>query len=135
MSLIETCIAILIVAVLTTMAIPSLLQSRDNYLLQSAAADVATQMHQARVRAISRNTDCRLRVTTSVSYAVECQEPVWAVVQSVVLPKGFTISANARPEFHRLGNVAPAATVTLTNSAGRSRKVVVNTAGRIRLEN
>jgi type II secretory pathway pseudopilin PulG len=134
MSLIETCIAVVLVATLTTMAIPSLLQSRDDYLLKSAAADVATQMHQARVRAISRNTDCRLRVTTPVTYAVECQEPVWAVMQSVVLARGFTISATARPEFHRLGNVAPAATLTVKNRAGRARKVVVNTAGRIRIE-
>jgi Tfp pilus assembly protein FimT len=135
MSLIETCIAVLIGATLTIMAIPSLLQSREDYLLRSAAADVATQMHLARVRAISRNIDCRLHVTAPVGYAVECQEPVWAVMQSVVLPRGLTISANARPEFHRLGNVAPAATLTLANRAGHTRKVVVNTAGRIRIEN
>ena len=133
MSLIEICMSVAIIAIVTMIAVPALNQSRDDYALKSVAADVATRLHTARIRAISRNVDCRLRVTSTVTYAVECQDPAWVLVESVVLPRDFTISANARPEFHRLGNVAPTATVTVTTKAGRVKQIVVNNGGRIRI--
>jgi type II secretory pathway pseudopilin PulG len=138
MTLIETCMSVVIVSTVTAVAVPSLIQTRDDYLLKSAAMDVATRMHSARIRAISRNIDCRLRVTSEVTYVVECQSPpspLWLIAEPVVLPRGFTISANARPEFHRLGNVAPTATLTVMNRAGRIKKIVVNNGGRIRIDN
>src|SRR4051812_23191386 len=98
MSLIESCISVAIISTVTLVAVPGLLQTRDDYALKSAAGDVATRMHSARIRAISRNVDCRFRVTSPVSYLIECQEPVWVLAESVVLPKGLTVSANARPE-------------------------------------
>ena len=133
MSLIESCVSAVIVSIVTVIALPPLVKSLDAYVLKSVAADVATRLHTARIRAISRNTDCRLRTTSPVSYAVECQDPVWTLVESIVLPLGFTVSANARPEFHRLGNVAPTATITVSNKDGRVKTVVVNTGGRIRI--
>src|SRR5262245_26088577 len=103
MSLIETCVSVAVISTVTLISVPALNQTRDDYVLKSAAADVATRMHAARIRAISRNIDCRLRITSTVSYVVECQDPAWMLVESVTVPNGFTISANARPEFHRLG--------------------------------
>jgi Tfp pilus assembly protein FimT len=134
MSLIESCLSVAMISVVTVMAVPALQQSRQDYELTSAARDVASKLQFARIRAVSRNIDCRLRVTSSVSYAVECQDPVWALASAVVLPRGMTIAANARPEFHRLGNVAPTATITLTNAANRQKKVIVNNGGRIRVQ-
>src|SRR5262249_13497796 len=126
MSLIEACISVALISLVTMIAVPALNQTRDDYVLKSVAADVATRLHTARIRATSRNVDCRLRVTSTATYAVECQDPAWVLVESAVLPRDFAISANARPEFHRLGNVAPTATVTVTNKAGRVKKIVVN---------
>ena len=136
MSLIESCVSVAIISTVTMIAVPALLQTRDDYVLKSTASDVATKMHAARIRAISRNIDCRLRVTSAVTYAVECQDPApaWVLVESVVVPRGLTIGANARPEFHRLGNVAPTATITLSNASGRQKKVIVNNGGRIRID-
>jgi Tfp pilus assembly protein FimT len=134
MSLIETCVSVAILSTVTVIAIPGLFQTREDYVLKTTAGDVASRMHAARIRAISRNIDCRFRVTSTVSYLIECQDPVWGLVESVVLPRGLTVAANARPEFHRLGNVSPTATVTLSNSAGRQRRVVVNNGGRIRID-
>jgi Type II transport protein GspH len=134
MSLVESCVSIGIISVITVASIPGLLQTREDYLLRSAAGDVATRMHSARIRAISRNVDCRLRVTSPVTYVVECQDPAWLLVESIVLPSGLTITANARPEFHRLGNVSPTATITLSSGAGRQKRVVVNNGGRIRID-
>jgi Tfp pilus assembly protein FimT len=134
MSLVETCISVAVISVVTIVAIPSLLQSREDYVVQSAAHDVASKMHTARIRAISRNIDCRLRVISSATYAIECLDPVWAVTETIVLPKGMTIVQNTPPEFHRLGNVVPTATITVSNAKGRQKKVIVNNGGRIRIQ-
>lgn len=134
MSLIETCVSVAIISTVTMMAVPSLIQTRDDYVLKSVANDVASKMHLARIRAVSRNVDCRLRVTSTATYAIECQDPGWVVIDSAVLPRGFALSANARPEFHRLGNVSPTGTVTVSNANGRSKKIIVNNGGRIRID-
>ena len=65
---------------------------------------------------------------------IECQSAVWETIDTIALPRGITISANARPEFHRRGNVAPAGTVTVWDSDGHSVRVIVNINGRIRLQ-
>jgi hypothetical protein len=134
MTLIESCLSAGIIATVTLLAVPSFVQTRNEYLLNAAAHDVAAKLYAARVRAIARNVDCRFRVTSAVTYAVECEDPVWAVTDTVVLPRGLTVDANARPEFHRLGNVSPTATITVSGPKGRQRKVIVNNGGRVRFE-
>jgi hypothetical protein len=110
------------------------METRDHYVLTSAARDVATKMHSTRIRAISQSHDCRLRVTSTVTYAIDCQDPTWILAEAIVMPHGITVAANARPDFHPLGNVSPTATFTLTNRKGHQRKVVVNNGGRIRIQ-
>src|SRR5262245_9726163 len=134
MSLLESCVSVAVISAVTMIAIPRLMESRDDYLLTSAARDVATKMHSARIRAISQSRDCRLRVTSTVTYAIECQDPAWILAEAVVMPQVILVSANARPEFHPLGNVSPTATFTLTNRKGHQRKVVVNNGGRVRIQ-
>jgi len=134
MSLIESCVSAAIVVSLAAIAVPSVLRSLDDYLLQSAAHDVASKVQSARIQAISRNVDCRIRVTSNASYTIDCRDPMWTVMDSVTLPPGMTISATTRPEFHRLGNVVPSATLTVTNRKGRQKRIVVNNEGRIRID-
>jgi Tfp pilus assembly protein FimT len=134
MSLTETCLGLAIAASAMIVATPSLLRAREEYVLRSAAHDVATKMYAAKVAAITRNRDCRLRVTSNVAYVVECQGAIWETIETVALPRGITISANAKPEFHRRGNVAPAGTLTVWDSAGKSVRVVVNINGRVRIQ-
>ena len=134
MSLLECCVSVAVISTVTLIAVPRLMETRDDYLLTSAARDVATKMHSARIRAISQSRDCRLRATSTVTYVIECQDPAWTLAEAVVMPQGITVAANARPEFHPLGNVSPTATFSLTNRKGHQRKVVVNNGGRIRIQ-
>jgi Tfp pilus assembly protein FimT len=134
MSFIESCLALALILSMTVVAVPALHRTHDDYVLNAMAYDVATRLHGARIRAISRNFDCRLRVTSTISYVMECQSPVWITAETVDLPVGYSIAANARPEFHHLGNAAPAGTITLRNAAGRAKSIIVNTAGRIRIQ-
>jgi Tfp pilus assembly protein FimT len=134
MTLTETCIAVTILLTSTAIALPSLLQARETYELQSAARMVESRMQSARIQAVTRNRDCRINLTSPSTYVVECQGSTWETIETVSLPRGITASASARPEFHERGNVAPTATITVWNSKGRSLRVIVNVNGRVRIQ-
>jgi Tfp pilus assembly protein FimT len=134
MSLSESCLAVAIISTITIMAVPSFIEVRETYAVNAAARHVAGRMHATRIRAISQNRDCRVRVTSSMSYLIECENSTWTPVEYNETPNGIRISANAVPEFHRRGNVSPMATITVSNGRGRQRSVIVNNAGRIRVQ-
>jgi Tfp pilus assembly protein FimT len=134
MSLLESCTALAIISSCVIFAAPSLLRAREDYQLNVVARQVAGRMLRARIIAISRNRDCRIRVTSATSYAIECQDPGWQAHETIQLPTGFSISASASPQFHMRGNVAPAATLTVRGARSKTRRVVVNITGRVRVE-
>lgn len=134
MSFLESCLAVAIIAVVTMIAVPKLIRARENYELAATARQVASRMQSARIKAVSGNRDCRLRVTTVASYTVECKETVWIMEDNIVLPRGLKLTANASPVFHKRGTVSPAATITVSDSHSRSRRVVVNITGRVRVD-
>ena len=134
MTLLESCIAVTIVSVTALVALPSLVRARESYELDSTARQVAGNMQSARIKAITRNRDCRVRVTSAATYAIECEDPSWKPDTTVVLPRGFRITANASPEFHRRGNASPTGTITVWSNSGRTKRVIVNITGRIRVE-
>jgi len=134
MSLTESLIAAAVISTSMAIALPSLSRATAIYKLQSAAHETASRMQSARISAIARNRDCRMAVTSAVSYVIECQEASWRVIDRINVPDGVTVEANARPEFHRRGNVSPTATFTLRNKNGGVRRVVVNVNGRVRIQ-
>ena len=134
MTLFESIAAIAIISTVVVFAAPSLTRARENHQLEAVARQVAGKMHWTRIKAISRNRDCRIRVDTPLTYLIECQYPEWRTDESVTLPRGFRITATASPEFHIRGNVAPTATLTIWNIRSKSKRVVVNITGRVRVE-
>jgi Tfp pilus assembly protein FimT len=134
MSLSESCLAVAIFVTIAMIAVPPLMDIREDYLVSAAARQIAGRMHAARIRAVSENRDCRLRVTSPATYSIECEHTGWIPLEYGTTPKGIRITANAVPEFHRRGNVSPMATLTLSNARGRQRSVIVNIAGRIRVQ-
>jgi hypothetical protein len=134
MSLLETCTGIAIVSAVVFFAAPSLIRVRDNYQLDQTTRQVAGQLQWTRIKAISRDQDCRFRVISTTSYVIECKGPVWLGDEAVTLPWGFQITATATPQFHKHGNAAPAATITIWDRHFNSKSVVVNITGRVRVE-
>jgi Tfp pilus assembly protein FimT len=134
MSLTESCIAAMVAATSLAVTLPALNRTMDIYKLQSAAHSVATAMQSARIAAINRSRDCRVSVTSATTYGIECDEGSWRRIQEFTMPRRITIEANARPEFHRRGNVSPTATLTLRNPSGAVRRVIVNVNGRVRIQ-
>ena len=134
MSLLESCISVAIILAIGFFAAPSIMKARDNYQLDLVTRQVAGNTQGTRVKAISRSRDCRIRLVSTASYAVECQDPVWVADETVALPLGFQISANATPQFHKRGNAAPAATLTISDKHSHSKQVVINITGRVRVQ-
>jgi Tfp pilus assembly protein FimT len=134
MTLLESLITVAIISITTVVAVPSLIRARESYELDSAARQVAGNLQSARVKAISRNRDYRVRVISSVTYAIEREDPTWKLDETLLLPRAFRITANAVPQFHRRGNASPTATIIVWSPSGRSKKIIVNITGRIRIE-
>jgi Tfp pilus assembly protein FimT len=134
MTLLESCIAVVIISVTTVVAIPSLLRARESYELESIARQVAGNLQSARVKALSRNRDYRVRVTSQATYAIEREDPPWKIDEALLVSSGFHVTANASPQFHRRGNVSPAATFIVWSPSGRSKQIIVNITGRIRIQ-
>jgi hypothetical protein len=134
MSLLESCASIAIVSTVVIFAAPSLIKAREDYQLDAVARQAAGKMQWTRIKAIGRNRDCRIRVNSQTSYIIECEDPDWITEETVVLPSGFRITATASPEFHARGNVAPTATLIVWDSHAKTKRVIVNITGRVRVE-
>ena len=134
MSLFESCATIAIISTVVVLTAPSLIRARENYQLESVARQVAGKMQWTRIKAISRNNDCRIRLSAQTAYVIECQNPDWLVEETIALPRSFRLTATATPEFHSRGNVAPAATFIVWDIHSKTRRVVVNITGRVRVE-
>src|SRR5215475_8289136 len=134
MSLLESCICVAIILAIGFFGAPSIMKAHDNYQLDLVTRQVAGNTQWTRVKAISRSRDCRIRVISSTTYAMECLDPVWVADETVALPQGFQISANATPQFHRRGNVVPAATLTILYKQSHLKQVVINITGRVRVQ-
>ena len=134
MSLLESCTAIAIISSITIFGVPSLIKARENYQLDAVARQVAGKMQLTRIKAISMNRDCRIRAISQTSYAIECQYPQWRIEETIDLPRGFRMTATASPEFHARGNVAPTGTLTVWNIHLKTKRIVVNITGRVRVD-
>ena len=133
-TLFEVWLMLGLILVLASIAIPPLHRAARMLRLRAAAHIVRSELHEARILAIVRNQDCRVRVTSPNSYLVEYQAASWDPVFLHELPPGFLISSNNSPEFHPLGNVGPMATIRVWNEHGDQNRLIVSRSGRIRME-
>jgi prepilin-type N-terminal cleavage/methylation domain-containing protein len=133
-SLLEVSLVIAIIGILSVLAVPPLLEFEQSLAIHAAAGIVRSELHRARIQSVMRNIDCRVRVTSEVTFLTECQTPTWIPVAFHTMPEGFTISANNSPEFHPHGHVGPMATISVWNRDGERAKIIVSRSGRVRTE-
>jgi Tfp pilus assembly protein FimT len=113
-------------------ALPSLSRTQQIYKLSGAANAVRTQLSHARIQAISRNIDHRIRVVDSTSYVLERRSGgSWSVIQTYTMAAGFTVGASGTAEFHPRGTANSTATFTVTNKDLEIRQVAVAASGYI----
>lgn len=132
-TLFESLIAVLLIGIASLTAIPPILEATENLRFGLFTSHVRSELHRVRILSISRNEDCRLRVTSRTSYVIECQSPDWTTLESRIVPLGIQVSANNAPEFHPLGNVGPMATIRIWLD-DQQKRVVVSRSGRVRTE-
>ncbi|MFQ5519904.1 MAG: GspH/FimT family pseudopilin [Candidatus Methylomirabilia bacterium] len=150
-SLTELVTVIALIAIVSATGIPSLLTYLRAEEVRGAATEMAARLHQARQLAITQNSSYRVEVDLAgnrvrfVCISPGCVNPPqnnpWIgpgtdpVLGWMALENQGTITGKtADPVFLPLGNVVPAATITVANSLGTSSlNVVVNSIGRIQI--
>jgi prepilin-type N-terminal cleavage/methylation domain-containing protein len=131
-SFFELVLAVAVLAVVAVLAMPSLSRSKEIYTLVAAANEIQSQLQSARIQAISRNLDHRLRVISSTAYVIERRVGLsWVVTQNFQMPKGLSIAAASTAEFHSRGNASPVTTLTITSPRSDTRQVAVEASGYI----
>jgi prepilin-type N-terminal cleavage/methylation domain-containing protein len=131
-SLIEITLGVVIIATITLVSVPNVSRLRQVYRLAAASNTVQSQLQYARIQAISKNTDHRMRVTGPTTYVLEHRfGGAWVVDRIFSLANGVSISATSATEFHARGNANPAGTFTLVNPRNEVRQVAVDTSGYI----
>jgi Tfp pilus assembly protein FimT len=128
----ELVLAFGVIAVIAILAMPSLSRSQEIYRLVAASTQIQSQLHSARIQAISRNLDHRLRVINSTAYVIERRVGLsWVVTQNFQLARGLSIAAGSTAEFHSRGNASPVTTFTITSPRSDTRQVAVEASGYI----
>lgn len=132
MTMLELSIVIFIISAVSMVAIPRLIEARDEYRLVAVAGEVVGIMNNARVLSITQNADFRVNVSTTDTYLVEEDDSgTWVSEGTYALPQGYTFSTSGSIiQFHSRGNATPVATLTIQNPNGTTRNVVVELSGR-----
>ncbi|MDI6731374.1 MAG: prepilin-type N-terminal cleavage/methylation domain-containing protein [Candidatus Margulisbacteria bacterium] len=117
-SLIESLIVIGILAILFCIGLPSLSRFQGSVLLESSAKSIASELQfsqsQAQLQHISRTfSSANFPLPKSIGY------------QS---PASLTFSPSGNPQ------VGGSGSVTLVNAQGKTKKIIVSSLGRIRIE-
>lgn len=135
---IELIIVMLIVGMMAAFATPHLGRWLSTTGVDTAAREIATELQLGKMRAISQNTRYRISFDADHNtYLV--QKDVAGAWQDVGAPKPLPagvnlVSATANPVFQTLGTAPGGTTITLQNAQGRTRKVTVSFAGRVKVE-
>lgn len=141
-TLLELLIALALAGVLIGIAVPALNRPRETWRLQAAARQVVMDLKLARARAIASGTSQRLRFAVpGAAYQHERQRAPGAYAASgpaTALPDGVTVAdctaAGDAVSFRPRGHAASFGTITLRNRYDETRRVVVDIAGRLRVQ-
>jgi type IV fimbrial biogenesis protein FimT len=141
-TLLELLVALAIGAALSGIAILELQRALAGWRLNAAARQVIMDLKQARGRAIAESVTHRVRFTSPGSdYQLERQRPTGAytaVGPATNLPDGIAVvectALGASVGFRPRGHAATFGTIRLRNGSGEERRVVVDIAGRMRVQ-
>jgi len=138
-TLIEILVTMAILTILGAFAVPQWGNLLSKYRLDSAARQVATELHGAKNRAMAQYRRFKLVFDSSTStYTIQKEQnpgegDYTAISGSKSLPLGITVEFNNTPVFQTRGNASPGATITLTNTKNETKEVAVALTGRIEI--
>jgi len=137
-TLIEILVTMAILTILGAFAVPQWGNLLAKYRLDSAARQVATELHGAKNRAMAQYRRFKLVFDSPTTYTIQKEQTpgegdYTATSGAKSLPLGITVEFNNTPVFQTRGNASPGATITLTNPNNETKKVVVALTGRIEI--
>jgi type IV fimbrial biogenesis protein FimT len=141
-TLVELMIVIAVMAILFTIAMPTFQNYMTQSRLRGAAREVASDLMEARMKAIKQNNNFKIFFTSNHEYIILDDTNNSGTVDSGETTQtrdiqtefyDVTLSSNNNPIFGPNGTAANMATVTLSNSAG-SRYVSVAITGRVKID-
>lgn len=126
-SITELMVVIAVGGLAMGVAAPGVMKLLPTMRLSEAARQVATDLQMARMKAITRNTDYTVTVTSAT------KTYTWGTETRnlATLYPGITITASANPVFSARGT-ATASTITLSNGSAQ-KLVCVKTVGRVNI--
>lgn len=145
LTLVEACMAMAVLAIIVTLAIPSFADLLARRRLLGWADLVATDMRQAHAEAVKRNRRVMARFPTPGCYVLHvdpapdcackpgCSDR--ALIKQVDLDRsaGIDLAANVRSiSFEPNGTVVPSGSLTLSNGRGDTLRHRINVLGRLR---
>jgi prepilin-type N-terminal cleavage/methylation domain-containing protein len=131
-TLLETSIALAIMAILIYVAGMSLQNLVPKYKLEKSVREAGTTLHAARAKALYKGRSHRVKFGSGAT-AVESYDPdrkAW-ILEERHTAEGVTIEANNSPVFGPDGAVSGLATVLISNRWG-SYKITLAITGRIK---
>jgi prepilin-type N-terminal cleavage/methylation domain-containing protein len=141
-TLFELLIALALATVLAATAVPELRRSLAGWRINAAARLVVMDLKHARARAIAESATHRIRFATpGGAYQLERQRANGAYTDigpSTQLGDGILVVECTAPgsgvAFRPRGHAATFGTVRLRNATGDERRVVIDIAGRMRVQ-
>ena len=141
-TLIEIMIVIAIIGIMAAIAAPSYRTFMAQKRLTGAARQVMSDLMYARMKAVSKNNECKVFFVNDHQYTIlddvdndgtaDSGEATEAKdVQTIYYD--VTISGNANPVFKPRGTANPGATITVQNSSGTKYVIVTTNTGRVRI--
>jgi prepilin-type N-terminal cleavage/methylation domain-containing protein len=141
-TLTELMIAIAIVGILGTIAVPNILGEMPKFRLNGAANQILGDLMAARMKAVSQNRNVRIFFTGDNQYYM-CDdtdnngtvEDCVATAQKINIQSNYkdvALSSNNNPIFSSRGTASNLATIRITNSAG-TRNITIAITGRIQI--
>jgi prepilin-type N-terminal cleavage/methylation domain-containing protein len=129
----EMMAGISILGILVAIGMPAFTRTLPGLRLTDAARQVATELQQMRMRAVSRGIPQQITFSSSSYVLQHCNGACVNQSGNIGLPEGITATASTAPRFEPRGTVATAAAVTLSNGA-KQKYVCVRTIGRVNVQ-
>jgi general secretion pathway protein H len=131
-TLLELIIVMVIIAIGATLLVPGIGAWIPTYRLRGGTRDVVSTLRTAQMKAISINTDYRVRFPNATSYILEYQTTAGWVAEGAQqnLPTGIQFTSfptGSRFEFNP-NSTASTGSLTLTNTKGTTRRITLTTA-------